>query len=79
MYFLIFIIFFFLLQFSLYRVAFSVPYIQRGPEKNGTGYFLQYVDALTGMVSVYGITSPEKTLYQDKQFWLSSLFLGHIS
>ena len=59
---------FLLLQFSLYRVAFSVPYIQRGPEKNGTGYFLQYVDALTGMVSVYGITSPEKNYTKISNF-----------
>ena len=33
--------------------------------------FHQYVDAITG---VYEVTSPEKKLYQDHQFWFSSLF-----
>ena len=40
--------------------------------KNGTGYFPQYVDAIIG-ISVWSNFSWEK-LYQDQQFWFSSLF-----
>ena len=40
--------------------------------KNGTAYFPQYVDAITS-ISVWGHFSWEK-LYQDQQFWFSSLF-----
>ena len=47
---------------QLYRVA----------QKNGTGYFPQYVDAVTG-ISVWGNFSWEKR-YQDQLFWFSSLF-----
>ena len=42
------------------------------PRKNGTGYFPQYVDAITG-IRVWGDFSWEK-LCQDQQFWFSSLF-----
>ena len=35
------------------RQSKSVFIIQGGPEKNGTGYFPQYVDAITG-ISVWG-------------------------
>ena len=42
------------------------------PRKNGTAYFPQYVDAITS-INVLGNFSWEK-LYQDQQFWFSSLF-----
>ena len=42
------------------------------PRKNRTGYFPQYVDAITG-ISVWGNFSWEKW-YQDQQFLFSSLF-----
>ena len=42
------------------------------PRKNETAYFPQYVDVITG-ISNWGNFSWEK-LYQDHQFWFSSLF-----
>ena len=44
----------------------------RVAQKNGTGYFPQYVDAIIG-ISVWANFSWEKW-YQDQQFWFSSLF-----
>ena len=42
------------------------------PSKHGMGYFLQYVDAITG-ISVWGNSSWEKR-YQYQQFWFNNMF-----
>ena len=41
--------------------------IQGGPEKNGTGYFLQYVDAITG-IRIWGNFSREKNYTKISNF-----------
>ena len=48
------------------------------PRKNGTGYFSQYVDAITVLVSVYEVTSPEKNDTKISNFGSVVCFLGHI-
>ena len=45
------------------------------PRKNGTGYFPQYVDAITD-ISVWGNFSWEKW-FQVQQFWFSSFSSAH--
>ena len=50
----------------------KVRWVYRVSPKNGTAYFPQYVDAITG-ISVWGNFSWEK-LHQDQQFWFSTLF-----
>ena len=47
------------------------------PRKNGTAYFPQYLDAITG-ITVYGVTSPEKNDTKISNFGSVVCFLGHI-
>ena len=50
-----------------------------GPEKeNGTAYFPQYVDAITGIIAVWGNFSWEKNDTKISNFGSVVCFLGHI-
>ena len=47
-------------------------HIQDGPEKNGTAYFPQYVDAITGISVFMRLTSPEENYTKITNFGLFS-------
>ena len=62
---------------SLLLLEYLIRIYTGWPNKNGTAYFPQYVDAITG-IGVWDNFSWEKW-YQDQQFLFSScFFLGHI-
>ena len=49
--------------------------LQFGPEKYGTGYFPQCVDAITGILAVYEVTSREKIYAKVGNFGSIDCFL----